>query len=63
MIDNNGQNYHKIIIPIADAQELLKYQQSILFALSKLEIEKDNPEQYEHIKSLYTLLTHLRNNL
>lgn len=57
---NSHQNLLKITIPVANFEELQKFQQGIINLLSKIELDDCKPEVKEDIKSLYKLLLLLR---
>lgn len=58
----NSNSRLKIVINLADSDELHRYQRSMINLLSKIDITDCNPEVREDVKSLYRLLSHLMIN-
>lgn len=58
MIEYNGTTPCKIIIPISDSQELLRYQRALL-SLLRIPVNKITSQQKKDINTIFELLKHL----
>jgi len=58
VVQDSSKNQLKIEIPLADIDELGKYQSALLSILHKIDIEPDDQELIENLKTIYTLLSH-----
>lgn len=59
MVEECKKSGFRIIIPIADMDELSKYQRGLLGVLRKVEVGNCDPRLKENLKSVYELLSHL----
>jgi hypothetical protein len=56
---NNTNNTCKIVIPVSDVQEILRYQRGVLGLLRKIELDTCGPTLKDDVKAVFELLGHM----